>query len=109
MSICEWYLELKFNRQTVRNYFIDSAFRVGRRATIKKPWTIEEKSAVEKSMSKKFIERFVVPGKNDCTACIKENPEVLKERDWRAVKFYVKNRIAALKRKPLAVEPVRVG
>lgn len=99
VSTCEWYLDLKLKRQTDRNDFNDSPFAVGRQAAIKKPWTFEEKSAVEKSMSKKFIERFVVPGKNDCTACIKENAEALKERDWRAVKFYVKNRITALKRK----------
>ncbi|XP_049905141.1 uncharacterized protein LOC126393210 isoform X3 [Epinephelus moara] len=71
----------------------------GRRPTVKKPWTKEETSAVERSMSKKFIEKFVVPGKNDCIACINANLEALKERDWRAVKFHVKNKITALKRK----------
>ena len=50
-------------------------------------------------MGKKFIEKFVVPGKNDCIACINANLEALKERDWRAVKFHVKNKITALKRK----------
>ncbi|CAL8311163.1 unnamed protein product [Gadus morhua 'NCC'] len=71
----------------------------GRHTTTKKPWTKEETSAVERSMSRKFIEKFVVPGKNDCIACINANPEALKERDWRAVKFHVKNKITALKRK----------
>jgi hypothetical protein len=50
-------------------------------------------------MSRKFIEKFVVPGKNYCISCINANPEALKERDWRAVKFHVKNKITALKRK----------
>ncbi|KAG7235458.1 hypothetical protein INR49_002689 [Caranx melampygus] len=76
-----------------------SSSKKERRPTTKKPWTKEESSAVDRSMSQKFIEKFVVPGKNDCIACINANPEALKERDWRAVKFHVKNKITALKRK----------
>ena len=80
-------------------YLNGSLFHVGRRPTLKKRWTKEETSAVERSMSRKFIEKFVLPGKKDCIACINANREALKERDWRAVKFHVKNKIAALKKK----------
>lgn len=82
-----------------RNYLNGSLFHVGRRPTLKKPWTREETSAVERSMRRKFIEKFVLPGKKDCIACINANREALKERDWRAVKFHVKNKITALKKK----------
>ena len=40
-----------------------------------------------------------VPGKEECLRCITAEPQALKNRDWRAVKYYVKNRITSLRRK----------
>lgn len=32
------------------------------------------------------------PGKADCERCLAAEQEVLKNRDWKAVKYFVKNR-----------------
>ena len=53
--------------------------------------------AVEKTLMH-FIESGKVPGKSDCVDCITASPEALENRDWKAVKFYVKNRITAIQR-----------
>ena len=74
------WMDRWIDRQMDRNYLNSSLFHVGRCPTMQRPWTKEE-------------------GKNDCTACINANLEALKECDWRAVKFHVKNKITALKRK----------
>jgi hypothetical protein len=34
----------------------------------------------------------MTPGKADCEKCLSEEPEALKNRDWKAVKYLVKNR-----------------
>ncbi|KAM4041497.1 uncharacterized protein ACNLHF_012512 isoform 1-T1 [Anomaloglossus baeobatrachus] len=72
----------------------------GRKPVKKIPWNREEVKAVEKHMIK-FIHKCKVPGKNDCVACIAAEPFALKDRNWLAVKFYIKNRITALKRNPI--------
>ncbi|XP_030218994.1 uncharacterized protein LOC115548476 [Gadus morhua] len=64
----------------------------------KRPWETEETNAVEKHM-RNFILTCNVPRKEDCDKCLKSEPEALKNRDWKALKFYIKNRITALKRK----------
>ncbi|XP_054867654.1 uncharacterized protein LOC129349183 isoform X1 [Amphiprion ocellaris] len=63
----------------------------------KRSWTQREVRAVEKTL-KSFIDCGKVPGKSDCTACIKASPDALKDRSWTGVKFYVKNRITAVRR-----------
>ncbi|XP_036407926.1 uncharacterized protein LOC118793909 [Megalops cyprinoides] len=70
----------------------------GRKAVKKKKWEDTEVKAVEKHLGK-FIRTQKVPGKWDCEACICAEPHALRDRDWFSVKFFVKNRIAALKRK----------
>ncbi|KAL6467417.1 hypothetical protein MHYP_G00252210 [Metynnis hypsauchen] len=61
------------------------------------PWSVNEIHAVEKHMMR-FIQSWKVPGKADCVRCIEADPLALKNRDWFAVKFYVKNRITALQK-----------
>ncbi|KAL6459441.1 hypothetical protein MHYP_G00329130 [Metynnis hypsauchen] len=61
------------------------------------PWSVNEIHAVEKHMMG-FIQSWKVPGKADCVRCIEADPLALKNRDWFAVKFYVKNRITALQK-----------
>ncbi|XP_036437432.1 uncharacterized protein LOC118815426 [Colossoma macropomum] len=61
------------------------------------PWSVNEIHAVENHMMR-FIQSWKVPGKADCVRCIEAEPLALKNRDWLAVKFYVKNRITALQR-----------
>lgn len=56
-----------------------------------------ETRAVEKTL-KSFIESGKVPGKADCVSCIEASPKELENRTWKAVKYYVKNKITALKR-----------
>ncbi|ROJ30524.1 Gastrula zinc finger protein XlCGF8.2DB [Anabarilius grahami] len=70
----------------------------GRKPVKKKNWQKVEVDAVEKHMMH-FIESCRVPGKSACDLCLKSEPEALKQRDWLAIKFYIKNRISALQRK----------
>ena len=64
---------------------------------VKRPWTKEEASAVERNLGP-FLKKMEVPQKQHCMACINANPETLKGRDWKAVKYFVKNKITAMKR-----------
>ncbi|KAM4523902.1 uncharacterized protein V3H82_002002 [Fundulus diaphanus] len=60
-------------------------------------WNQEEVQAVEKTLMD-CIDSGTVPGKAKCMNCIEASPVALKNRTWQAIKFYVKNRIHALKR-----------
>lgn len=73
-----------------------SAF-LGKKAVVKR-WTPEEISAVEKHL-KRFLVRQDVPGKADCERCISAEPQALQQRDWKAVKYFIKNRITSMRRK----------
>lgn len=64
----------------------------------RRKWDMDEIKAVERHMMK-FIRMCKVPGKTDCLQCLQSEPHALKDRDWSAIKFYIKNRITALKRK----------
>ncbi|CAL8366408.1 unnamed protein product [Boreogadus saida] len=70
----------------------------GRHPFKRRMWEKEEILAVEKHMMS-FITSCRVPGKSDCDKCIQQEKEALKNRDWLAIKFYIKNRITALKSK----------
>ncbi|XP_055022443.1 uncharacterized protein LOC129412454 isoform X2 [Boleophthalmus pectinirostris] len=72
--------------------------KTARKPQKRRPWEKEEMNAVERHMIS-FIHSCRVPGKDDCDRCLKSEPEALKNRDWKAIKFYIKNRITALKRK----------
>lgn len=45
----------------------------------------------------RFIKCHKVPQKNDCIACLEAEAEALKNRSWKGVKDYVRNRITARK------------
>ncbi|KAG7466582.1 PHD finger 11 isoform X2 [Solea senegalensis] len=74
-----------------------SARKRGKQAPVRR-WTPEEIAAVEKHL-KKFIVRQDVPGKADCERCIASEPQALQKRDWKAVKYFIKNRITTMRRK----------
>ncbi|XP_034565550.1 uncharacterized protein LOC117831136 isoform X1 [Notolabrus celidotus] len=74
-----------------------SARKRGKQAAVQR-WTTEEIAAVEKHL-KKFIVRQDVPGKATCERCISAEPQALQKRDWKAVKYFIKNRITAMRRK----------
>ena len=42
----------------------------------------------------------MTPGKADCEKCLSAEPD-LKNRDWRLVKYFVKNRSYELKKKSM--------
>nr|XP_043879455.1 uncharacterized protein LOC122767933 isoform X2 [Solea senegalensis] len=65
---------------------------------VRSKWTGDEVQAVERHMIR-FITSCKVPGKRDCDACLQAESEALKDRDWSAIKYYIHNRITALKRK----------
>ncbi|XP_054272031.1 uncharacterized protein LOC128992470 [Macrosteles quadrilineatus] len=60
-----------------------------KKPTLKRPWTPEEKDAVI-TFFHMAIKKRVVPGKNDCEQCIRQN-SALEHRSWRDVKYYVYN------------------
>ncbi|XP_051781264.1 uncharacterized protein LOC114648939 [Erpetoichthys calabaricus] len=70
----------------------------GHKQVKRRMWSEEEIRAVEKHLAK-FINICKVPGKGECEACIQNEPQALKNRDWLSVKFFIKNRITSLKRK----------
>ncbi|XP_042612413.1 uncharacterized protein LOC109073813 isoform X2 [Cyprinus carpio] len=63
----------------------------------KNPWQQTEVQAVERHLMR-FITSFTVPAKSDCEKCLKAEPEALKYRDWKNVKFFIYNRITAYKK-----------
>ncbi|KAG1933789.1 hypothetical protein F2P79_020338 [Pimephales promelas] len=70
----------------------------GRQPFKRRVWEKEEIHAVEKHMMS-FITSCRVPGKSDCDKCLNLEKAALKNRNWLAIKFYIKNRITALKNK----------
>ncbi|MEQ2211083.1 hypothetical protein XENOCAPTIV_025894, partial [Xenoophorus captivus] len=65
---------------------------------VRSKWTDDEVNAVERHMLH-FITSCKVPGKRDCDACLQAEPVALKDRDWTGIKYYIHNRIIALKRR----------
>jgi hypothetical protein len=57
-----------------------------------KDWTKEEKQAVHNYLEY-YIRRGVVPGKSECERCKAEAEGALNSREWRPIKYYVKNQI----------------
>ncbi|XP_063785538.1 uncharacterized protein LOC134933925 [Pseudophryne corroboree] len=64
----------------------------------KRPWQQIEVEAVERHMQR-FITSHIVPAKRDCEKCLRADLDALKNRNWQHLKFYIYNRITALKRK----------
>lgn len=60
------------------------------------PWTVAERTAVL-TWFENSIRKGVVPGKAPCSECLLANP-VLKRRNWKVIKDYVRNTIAKAKR-----------
>ncbi|XP_074035310.1 uncharacterized protein isoform X4 [Leptinotarsa decemlineata] len=56
-----------------------------------KVWSQEEKEAVVEFF-RMNIKKSIVPGKSQCVKCIEEHP-VLKSRDWKKIKYFIKNQI----------------
>ncbi|XP_070704434.1 uncharacterized protein [Pempheris klunzingeri] len=75
-----------------------TAKKRGKKTAVKRSWTSEECAAVERHL-RKCIVMNQVPGKKECQRCITEEPQALASRDWKAVKYFIKNRITALRRK----------
>ncbi|KAM7376091.1 hypothetical protein PAMP_020170 [Pampus punctatissimus] len=65
---------------------------------VKRPWTNQERSAVQRGMAK-FIALKKVPGKTDCLLCIGKESPVLRTRTWKDIKYFVYNEIVKIKRK----------
>lgn len=71
---------------------------IGKQTAVKRSWTPEECAAVGRHL-RNYIVKSQVPGKADCERCITAEPQALRNRDWKAVKYFIKNRISALRRK----------
>ncbi|XP_049895877.1 uncharacterized protein LOC126387392 [Epinephelus moara] len=64
----------------------------------KRPWSVEERTAVQRRMTK-FVALRKVPAKNDCLLCIEKESPVLSTRTWKDVKYFVYNEIVKVKKK----------
>lgn len=70
----------------------------GKRGVLKRPWSEAERVAVETHLKRNLVE-LRVPAKADCERCLELCPLLVSNhRDWRAIKFYVHNRIQLLKK-----------
>ncbi|XP_061664913.1 uncharacterized protein LOC133494777 isoform X2 [Syngnathoides biaculeatus] len=70
----------------------------GKRGVLKRPWSEAERVAVETHLKRNLVE-LRVPAKADCERCLELCPLLVSnQRDWRAIKFYVHNRIQLLKK-----------
>lgn len=70
----------------------------GKRGVLKRPWSEAERVAVETHLKRNLME-LRVPAKADCERCLELCPMLVSnQRDWRAIKFYVHNRIQLLKK-----------
>ncbi len=66
-----------------------------RKTATKVPWTVEEMTAVQKHRGQ-FIRLANCPGKSDCMKA--KDDKRLQNRDWKAIKFYIKNQISIKQR-----------
>uniref|UniRef100_A0A1A8PUQ2 Si:dkey-117m1.4 n=1 Tax=Nothobranchius pienaari TaxID=704102 RepID=A0A1A8PUQ2_9TELE len=70
----------------------------GKRGVLKRPWSEAERVAVETHLNRNLLE-LRVPAKADCERCLELCPLLVSNhRDWRAIKFYVHNRIQLMKK-----------
>ena len=74
----------KFGKITIIFFFAEASTRT--------QWTEDEKEAVFNYFSH-HIKKGRIPGKVDCEKCIDKAGGSLQRRDWKAVKYYVKNQI----------------
>nr|XP_049575195.1 uncharacterized protein LOC125968056 isoform X1 [Syngnathus scovelli]XP_049589629.1 uncharacterized protein LOC125977309 isoform X1 [Syngnathus scovelli]XP_049591303.1 uncharacterized protein LOC125978199 [Syngnathus scovelli]XP_049591304.1 uncharacterized protein LOC125978199 [Syngnathus scovelli]XP_049591305.1 uncharacterized protein LOC125978200 [Syngnathus scovelli] len=64
----------------------------------RRPWSKTEKNIIQCHL-KQFLTEMRVPRKEDCEKCLNENPSLKDHgRDWKAIKFFVHNKIASLRR-----------
>uniref|UniRef100_A0A1A7YM80 Uncharacterized protein n=2 Tax=Iconisemion striatum TaxID=60296 RepID=A0A1A7YM80_9TELE len=63
----------------------------------KPKWDEAEVRAVEKHLMR-FIQEHKLPQKDDCVRCLEAEPRALRNRSWKGLKDYVRNRITALQR-----------
>ncbi|XP_041853923.1 uncharacterized protein LOC121648062 [Melanotaenia boesemani] len=75
-----------------------SSLPYSQKGTLKRPWSEMERKVTEQHF-KDFLRELKIPGKVDCQRCINDN-QILRDngRDWRAVKYFVHNKITAIKR-----------
>lgn len=75
------------------------------RKGLKRPWSEEEKAAVDKHLAK-FMALRKTPGKMECLMCIEDEP-ALKNRSWKDIKNFVYNTNTSLNRKMSSRSSVR--
>lgn len=69
-------------------------------------WDETEVQAIERHMMD-FIKKHKVPQKNDCIKCLEAENEALRDRSWKGVKNYVRNRITTLQNAKKASKTVK--
>ena len=70
----------------------------GANVNLRRKWETAEVQAIERHLMD-YIRGCKVPGKRHCMSCLLSEPVALKHRNWSCIKYYVNNRIVALKRK----------
>lgn len=69
-------------------------------------WDDTEVQAIERHMMD-FIKQQKVPQKSDCIKCLEAENEALRDRSWKGVKNYVRNRITTLQNAKKASKTVK--
>lgn len=69
-------------------------------------WDETEVQAIERHLMD-FIKQQKVPQKNDCIKCLEAENEALRDRSWKGVKNYVRNRITTLQNAKKASKTVK--
>ncbi|KAM4592751.1 uncharacterized protein PAE49_003226 isoform 2-T2 [Odontesthes bonariensis] len=78
--------------------FKKSSLPFSKKGKSKRPWSKTEREVIEQHF-KDFLKEMKIPGKVDCQRCLNDN-QTLRDngRDWKAVKYFVHNKITAMKR-----------
>jgi hypothetical protein len=79
----------------------DNSKKTRNKKSQRRQWSNAEKDAIYQHLDK-FVKKggTKLPGKRDCVACIEKSGDVLKSRDWRTVKYCVRNMVARNKKLP---------
>lgn len=78
------------------NETCSSKVKVSKKRMLKRPWSKEERDAVEKHLLT-YILRGKIPGADEIRKCLREE-NVLNGRNWKNVKDFCRNKIISINR-----------
>uniref|UniRef100_A0A087XM20 SET domain-containing protein n=1 Tax=Poecilia formosa TaxID=48698 RepID=A0A087XM20_POEFO len=90
-------LKYRQSRQ-VNMHIMEQSLSLSQMGKSRRPWSDTERKVIHQHF-KDFLKKLKIPGKVDCQKCLNNN-QILKdnERDWKAIKYFMYNKIAAIKK-----------